>query len=255
MRRLQGDVLSLYALRVRDALSRLALREGEAKRARAVLRGWDGRVTARGTARLFETFLVDLRRRTFAPREERDGVLLPAGFELLARMIEGRSGLDLWDDPGTAAVETREGLVSDSLAAALARIEEEDGKVPEAWDWGRAHALTYSHLFSRASKVVAKILDVGPVGLPGDGHTVDVAAYSLRSGSCRVAHIPSARLIVDLGDPDRSRLVLPLGQSGHLADPHAADQLDAWSAVRDFPLPFRTAAVDAATVSTVRLDP
>ena len=84
---------------------------------------------------------------------------------------------------------------------------------------------------------------------------MNVAAYSLRSGSFRVVHIPSARLIVDLGDPDRSRLVLPLGQSGQIADPHADDQLDAWSRVRDFPFPFRAPAVDAASVSTLRLHP
>jgi penicillin amidase len=255
MRALQGDVLSLHALRVKRALSALAIPAGDAARARGILLEWDGRCTRRGAVRLYEAFLVDLRRRTFAAREERDDVRLPAGFELVARMLEGSAGLDLWDDPGTAEVETREAIVAGSLGAALAEVEQEDGKVVAAWSWGRAHALTYRHLFSNTSRTLGRFLDVGPVELPGDGHTVSVAAYSLREGTYRVGHIPSARLLVDLGDPDRSRLVLPLGQSEHLADPNADDQLDAWSRVRDYPLPFRPAAVDAASVATLRLDP
>jgi penicillin amidase len=117
------------------------------------------------------------------------------------------------------------------------------------------HALTYRHLFSSASKLLGFALDRDPIELPGDTFTVNVAAYSLRAGTFEVDEIPSARLIVDLGSPDRSRLVLPIGESGQLADSHADDQLAAWAAGRDFPFPFTAAAVDAETVSTLRLVP
>src|SRR5262249_46685144 len=98
-------------------------------------------------------------------------------------------------------------------------------------------------------------LAFGPVELPGEWNTLDVAGFWLSSKDHDVKHIPSARLIVDLGDLDASRIVLPLGQSGQLFDRHAHDQLDAWSRNEDFPLPFTRAAVDAAAVSTLRFVP
>jgi penicillin amidase len=67
-------------------------------------------------------------------------------------------------------------------------------------------------------------------------------------------HIASARLIVDLGDPDASRIVLPLGESGQFQDRRYDDQAGAWAEGRDFPFPFFRAAVDAAAASTLRLE-
>ena len=70
-----------------------------------------------------------------------------------------------------------------------------------------------------------------------------------------VRGIASARLIVDLGDPDASRIVLPLGQSGHLFDRHRDDQFEAWAAGRDFPFPFTARGVEREAVSRVTLVP
>jgi penicillin amidase len=93
------------------------------------------------------------------------------------------------------------------------------------------------------------------VALPGEWHTLDVAGFPLRGDGYAVTEIPSARMIVDLSDPDSSRLVLPLGQSGQILDGHAKDQMHAWAVGADFPLPFSAKAVDAATVSTLRFVP
>jgi penicillin amidase len=100
---------------------------------------------------------------------------------------------------------------------------------------------------------LAARLRFGPVPLPGEWHTLDVAGFRLRGDGYGVIEIPSARFIVDLSSPDASRLVLPLGQSGQLFDRHAHDQLQAWSTGHDFPLPYTAKAVDAAAISTLRL--
>ena len=39
---------------------------------------------------------------------------------------------------------------------------------------------------------------------------------------------PSMRFVADLADPDNTRLVNFMGQSGHVASPHYGDQLDPW---------------------------
>ncbi len=254
IRVLQNDVLSLYAVRVRDALLRIGARDPEARRALVILAGWDGRALRRGPSLLFYTFMQDLRRRAFGPREERLRERLPAGWDLLARMIGGTGGSALWDDPGTDEVETREAAVSASLAAALRVVEAREGAVPAAWSWGRAHALSYVHPFAEAFPALGRLLNIGPIEMPGDSATVAVSAFSLASRDAGPWLIVSARLIVDLGDPDGSRLVLPLGESGQFGDPRRDDQAAAWAEGRDFPFPFRRAAVDAAAVSTLRLE-
>lgn len=257
MRDLQSDVVSLYARRVIAALGALELRETSAVRAREILSRWDGRIERLGPARLFHEFVSELHARTFGPRERRLGARLPASWELLARMIEGAAGADLWDDPETETRERRDSLVGAALASALARVESEEGSEPSRWSWGRVHALSYEHplLGGVRLPVLRRVGGTGPIELPGDVHTVSVAGFPLGSGTFGVRHIASARLIVDLADPDASRIVLPIGQSGQLGDRHRRDQLRAWSEGRDFPLPFSRAAVERAAVSILRLVP
>jgi penicillin amidase len=169
-------------------------------------------------------------------------------------MIEEPAEMDLWDDPGTNRVETREETISASLAAALREIEAREGAVPAAWSWGRAHALTYVHPFARAFPAAGRFLNVGPIERPGDSFTVGVAGAPIAARDLATRHIASARFVADLGNPDGSRIVLPLGQSGQFADRRYADQAEAWAEGRDFPFPFRRAAVDAIAVSTLRLE-
>ena len=69
------------------------------------------------------------------------------------------------------------------------------------------------------------------------------------------AVIPSWRAVYDLGDLDRSVGVLPTGVSGNPASPHWNDQAPLWLAGSTHPLPFSSAAVEAATVAVTRLVP
>jgi len=172
----------------------------------------------------------------------------------MARMIEETAGADLWDDPGSRAVETREETIQASLAAALREIEAREGSVPAAWSWGRAHALSYVHPFARAFPLAGRFLNVGPIERPGDSFTVGVAGGAPAVRDFATRHIASARFIADLGDPDAARIVLPLGVSGQFPDRRYDDQAAAWAEGRDFPFPFRRAAVDAIAVSTLRLE-
>lgn len=255
MRTMQADLYSPYAARIVATLRRVRLDDPEARRAAKILASWDATAATRGPSRLFFAFM----------REAWKGAALPRGrgaagawvqWSLLDRMIAGRAGGDLWDDPATPERETREEWIARALTRALAEVEREDGKNPRRWSWGRVHRLTYDHPFaSRLPSLLRRKLRFGPVNLPGSWHTLDVAGFPLAGRDYRVVHIPSARIIVDLGAIDDSRIVLPLGQSGQLFDRHAADMLRPWSRVRDVPLPFSTEAVVKATISTVRFLP
>jgi len=231
MNAIQNDVLSPYAVRIVRRLSGIEPLDGDARRARDVLRKWDGRASLTGPSRLFYAFLSDL---------------------------ASRGNLAGWGGVAEALEDPDPQLVGSSLAASLREVERVEGVDPDAWSWGRRHTLTYDHPFSSrlpsTLSFLRRWLDVGPLELPGEVHTIHVEGFRL-GGEPRIRHIPSARLVVDLGDLDASTLVLPLGQSGQFQDPHYDDQVRAWAEGRAFPFPFTTKAVDAAAASVLRLEP
>ncbi len=243
MNAIQTDVLSSYALRIVGSILGIEPRDDEARRAVDILRAWDGRAERRGRSRLFYEVLRQL---ATTSRFDRWATLDAA---LLGPAAE-------WDDPGTPRVETRDDAVSRALASALERVEREDGTDPERWNWGRTHTLRYVHPFSSRIPLplLRRPLDVGPLELPGEVHTVQVQGFRL-AGEPRIRHIASARIVVDLGNPDASTLVLPLGQSGQFQDSHYDDQARSWAGGTTFPFPFRRSAVDATSASTLRLVP
>jgi penicillin amidase len=249
MRVMQTDVYSPYAARIVAALRRLKPTDPRAARALSVLSSWQARAEALGPSRLFYAFMKAVRRQAGPPS-------LRVTWSMLERMIDGSGAQSYWDDPGTPQVEAREGRIEKALAEALETVERAEGADPKRWSFGASHQLVYEHPFASVLPLpIARRLAIGPVALPGEWHTLDVAGFSLRGDRHDVTHIPSARLIVDLADPDASRLVLPLGQSGQLFDRHVKDQLRAWSTGHDFPLPFTAKAVEAATISTLQFVP
>ena len=67
--------------------------------------------------------------------------------------------------------------------------------------------------------------------------------------------IPSLRFIVDVGEWDNSRFVLPGGQSGNPLSRHYDDQLPCWLRGEGFPIAWSDEAVDAAAADTLRVSP
>lgn len=231
MRAMQNDVYSPYAARVVAALRKMKLSDPRAIAAMKVLSAWDAKSSLHGSSRLFYAFAKEM-------RKEPGPLGPPATWFMLERQIESGAG---------AGVES-------ALALAMDAVTHDEGSDPKHWSWGGSHRLAYDHPFAGVlPKWLAGRLKFGPVPLPGEWHTLNVAGFRLRGDGYGVIEIPSARFIVDLASPDASRLVLPLGQSGQLFDRHAHDQLDAWATGHDFPLPFTTKAVDAAAISTLQL--
>ena len=74
-------------------------------------------------------------------------------------------------------------------------------------------------------------------------------------GLFTVTNLPSYRLLIDMSDLDRARIVITTGQSGHPFDRHYTDQIEPWRTGSTLPLPFTPAAINAATVTTLALQP
>ena len=155
-----------------------------------------------------------------------------------------------WDDRRTAGVlETRDEVIRRSLQQARLRLTSSLGKDPTRWTWGRLHQLELVQTPLGGDGVpgmIRSLVNRGPYDAPGGGSIVSAFAWDAASGTFDVTAGPSMRMIVDLGNLDRSRWVNQTGNSGHPWDSHYDDQVEAWLEGRDYAWPFSQAAVQAA---------
>jgi penicillin amidase len=237
MARIQADVVSLQAAGilaavVRPVVSRLV--SDDARRAADLLDGWDCEMRADGAApALFHLFYRQLLSRGMRPvLEPRAPGLFHRFLSVIHLAVPAVDRLLLGQDarwfPGGGAA-----LVEACLGAAWAEATARLGPDPEQWQWGRLHTLTFHHGFGHGrhplARALAAMLDLnrGPYPAPGDGMTVNLAAFSLAEPFAAVAG-PSYRQVVDLGRPEASRWIVAGGASGDPRSPHYADQLPRW---------------------------
>jgi penicillin G amidase len=118
------------------------------------------------------------------------------------------------------------------------------------WQHGEVSPVEIEHpIYSHSSFLRTLIgLPIGTGVKPQSGDTSTVKQVNRTFG-------PSQRYTADLSDLDRSTFNLVLGESGSPASPWFMDQWPAWYNGTTFPMPFSTAAVNAATVHTLTLMP
>jgi len=263
MARIQTDVLSVQAAGILAHLVRpqaAQLEDSRARQAAALLLAWDCTMLADSApAALYHLFYQELLHGCFRPvMEEEVPGLFTRYFSLLHVAVPAADGALLrgdgaWYPAGLGA--TVERCLVGAWEQATARL----GSVPATWRWGRLHTLTLWHSLGRGqrwiSRALAWLLDInrGPYPRPGDGMTVNLAAFPL-TAPFEVAVGPSYRQIVDLGSPDESGWIIAGGTSGDPRSPHYADQVEAWLSGAYRPMRFRARA-EAGDGSTLQLRP
>ncbi|MFQ5749482.1 MAG: penicillin acylase family protein [Planctomycetota bacterium] len=253
----QNDNVSIYAREIVAALAKSAY-EGDAARAMAVLEAWDASMDPAGPAALFLILERHLQQVLFGD-EERKFHLAPfhAIFQRwrLSRLLRGEMDASWFDDVGTEAVET----AGQDLARALADAWRE-GRVrfgnddPRTWQVSAIHSLTLRHPLGGVP-LIGAAFNRGPFAVAGSATTISAFGGSWIGGVQEVTYGPSVRFVADLGDPDRSRIVLPGGQAGQPWDPHYDDQIPLFLRGETRPMPWSEAAIEAATVSVLTLRP
>ncbi|MGH7931244.1 MAG: penicillin acylase family protein, partial [Candidatus Binatia bacterium] len=113
-----------------------------------------------------------------------------------------------------------------ALADACAELTESLGPDPDRWLWGRLHALSLHHPFSRVS-FLRPLFSAGPFPSGGDNFTINLGLYR-HSNPYEPIVGPSLRMIVETGQRLRSKFNLPSGQSGHPFSLHYRDQTTRW---------------------------
>ena len=260
MASIQADVRSGHARAMLPALVAAPVRSDASRAAIDLLRHWDGRMAPdNAAAAVFQAWYPELRTATLGDdigdgllddyfHDGREAALALHG--ILGAPERGRHAEAWCDDSRTTAMERCADVLATSLARALASSTRRHGNSdPRAWRYDTTNQLTFPHLPLEAVAGLRWIFSRRlPVG--GDRFTVNP---TMRIADRTV--VSSYRQIIELGDLDRSRFMLTVGQSGQPASPQYDDMLDRWQRVAYIPMRFTRAAVDRATATRLVLQP
>ncbi len=238
-RALQTDVFSAPALRL------------AAMAPDGAFDGWDGHLRVDGPdAALCELWWArHLRPALLA-------VLVPDDVAR-ARMLPGDTGalLDALEHPGPAFGPDprvgRDQMLRDTLAGARAECAARMGPDRAAWRWGALHHARFSHALSREAGHAE--WDAGPFPIGGSAATPMAAGY--RASDFRLLAGASVRMVVDVGDWDRSVCINAPGQSGDPRSAHYEDLMGPWSRGEYVPMLYTEAAVREAAEDVLTLQP
>ena len=162
----------------------------------------------------------------------------PALWYLLENSGTSQTGDDLFDNTDTVPVETRDDILLQTLADAIAWCESEDGfdtADMTKWNWGKIHTTTWFDFF--ASLDVSLAMDIkGPYPLDGTAYTVDVAkGTGFKGMDCgpvydfSVSSGPQVRWVVEATEDGMvARNVIPGGEESDISATYYNDQANLW---------------------------
>lgn len=259
---LQMDQTSIPWRELRDAILSIPAKTDEAGQALAMLERWDGRVTAESTnATVFQFFVAQMVRRIVeakAPLAAHWALgkgftpLVPHSLFSLRRV--GHLVRLIREQPTGWFERTWHEEMAGALTAAIKILRERYGTDPNQWAWGRVRPLTLRHPLGERAPF-HRVFNLGPFAWGGDTNTVGQAAADAVDPSANSPVIASLRMVVDVGNWDENRFILPGGQSGNPLSPHYDDQLALWQRGEGLVIAWSPAKVNEITRFDLRLVP
>ncbi len=124
------------------------------------------------------------------------------------------------------------------------------------WRWGDLHTATFAGQLAGAVPLLRLIFPYQTVTRPGDASTVNAGPDGgFTSNDYSQDGLPSMRKIIDLSNLDNSRFITTTGESGEPFAPHNFDLLPLWNNGQYQPMSFTPAAVQAAAVDVLTIEP
>ncbi len=249
---LQHDEFSLPARALVPLLKGLESEDELVQRARQRLLSWDRRLSADSSAAaIYVIWQRQLEVNVWK-------LYLPEDLEELAGRRSQRKLIGWLTAPdshfGSEPVESRDQLLIRSLSEAVGELSRRfESENLDDWRYGdsRLHHNRIRHPLSQAVlEPLGAKLDVGPFPRGGSGHTVN--ATNNRDNQTSGA---SFRVIIDVGDWDRSLASNHPGQAGDPDSPHYRDLADAWAKGKYFPLLYSRGQIQAVAESLTILQP
>jgi len=273
---IQKDVYSAYdhflAQELLAAFAKRGSNDSLTRDAIPVLRGWNGQMdkdeaapmmaellnTQLGTVLVTSLLQPEMNRAVSArlrsePQNTQIKTGKPGGTALTAAALNGRAVPDILPRPqviegllrsrphGWVANDDWDAWLLENFSSALQDGRRRQGTPLANWKWGRMLEWTFAHPVGRELPVVDRFFNIGPVAMSGSLTTVTETTSTLGA---------SERMVVDLGDLDKSVQNLRVGESGFVASPHYKDQWWAYYVGQSFPMQFDH--VDAKEVLQVR---
>lgn len=139
------------------------------------------------------------------------------GGPLIRNMFDNvfRNPESKWLDNDRAVARERfEEVVVRSFRESVAWLEENLGRDPKEWQWGRLHQLTISHPLASVAILDRFFgLSRGPFPVGGSFHTINNYAYGFHN-PFEAVHGASQRHIFNLDDWSDNHMIVPTGVSG-----------------------------------------
>ena len=251
--RFQLDTLSLHAERFLPYLLAVRPRTERERRALDYLAAWDCRMEADSVAAsiarvcrlrtlrlVFDPHLGPLADAYVGLSVTPLGENSPYHDRSVVRLLDllDGQGSDYWlRDPETGQLRDRAEILHQALQEALALLQARLGPDMERWTWGRLNRFHFDHPVGSV-KPLHLLFNRGPYPASGDGDTLLRAAGQPEFPFEPAAVGDAVRFIADPGDWEACRIVMPGGQSGHVASRHYADLIPLWRQGRFQPMPF-----------------
>jgi penicillin amidase len=258
IQQMQGDNKNLNAVTLLPVLLALPLSDQRLEQARAIFQDWDTQNSLDSApAALFSAFWKNLLAATF--HDELPPDFWPTGgdryFQMMRELVS-QPDSPWWDNLTTAPVESRDAIFTQAFAAAVAELEDLQGRDPQEWAWGEIHRVTFRNAsFGRSGITpIEALFNRGPFQTSGSNDIVNATSWDA-SESYEVRALPSMRMIVDLGDLGRSLAVLTTGQSGHAYHRHYFDMVTLWQSIRYHPMRWERGTVEEEAEGLLRLAP
>ncbi|HEY9331425.1 MAG TPA: penicillin acylase family protein [Streptomyces sp.] len=179
-------------------------------------------------------------------------------YQVVANLMD-KPDSKWWKAPANRkdrATENREELFARAMEDARWELTAKLGKDITTWSWGRLHQLTLKNqtLGTEGPGLLQRALNRGPWNLGGGEAAVNATGWNA-AGGYEVVWVPSMRMVVNVGDWDKSRWINLTGASGHAFSAHYTDQTDKWVNGELLDWSFGTNAVAGATKDTLTLKP
>jgi penicillin amidase len=255
---IQTDVVDTYALGLKRRLIAAGPFPGADANAGSLIAQWNGVMLAsRPEPLIFAAWVRALARRIYG---DELGARFPNfwGYraEFTLRVLDGVDGEERWcDDRATPEVEDCASRIRLALHDAVAELSQAYGRDQTRWRWGDAHKAIHREQPFGSFPVIGGFFN-REVEMDGGAFTLLRADNAMASPTPYAAiHGAGYRGIYDLADPDRSLYIVSTGQSGNLFSPHYDDLLPLWARKDYVAIPTGRAAVEAAAVNRLELQP
>lgn len=177
-------------------------------------------------------------------------------YEVVKSILEDKDN-EWWKAPARGreeAIDDRDELFARAMEDARWELTAELGKDISTWSWGRLHQLTLRNqtLGTEGPGLLQRALNRGPWHLGGGEAAVNATGWNA-AGGYDVIWVPSMRMVVNVGDWDKSRWINLTGASGHAFSAHYTDQTDKWVEGELLDWSFTSRAVGQSTVDTLTL--